>query len=108
MSFMLQESSKETVFVSKFAHIKKRKEKKKKQVSVKFVFKREREREKKKKSSQSLDVPVCCAGENVWEDIHPDSQEFIKEYLKQYPEVSDWKWNVDTVDSFPRMQGRAL
>lgn len=24
--------------------------------------------------------------ENVWEDIHPDSQEFIKEYLAQYPE----------------------
>lgn len=23
---------------------------------------------------------------NVWEDIHPDSQEFIKSYLKQYPE----------------------
>ncbi|XP_014776504.1 histone-lysine N-methyltransferase eggless isoform X1 [Octopus bimaculoides] len=23
---------------------------------------------------------------NVWEDIHPDSQEFIKEYLAQYPE----------------------
>ncbi|KAJ8299143.1 hypothetical protein KUTeg_023203 [Tegillarca granosa] len=23
---------------------------------------------------------------NVWEDIMPDSQEFIKEYLKQYPE----------------------
>lgn len=37
----------------------------------------------------------CCSvnvylytGENVWEDIHPDSQEFIKEYLKQYPEVT--------------------
>ncbi|KAK3101842.1 hypothetical protein FSP39_006755 [Pinctada imbricata] len=25
-------------------------------------------------------------GDNVWEDIHPDSQEFIKDYLKQYPE----------------------
>ena len=25
----------------------------------------------------------------MWEDIHPDSQEFIKEYLKQYPEVSN-------------------
>ncbi|CAC5415707.1 SETDB1 [Mytilus coruscus] len=23
---------------------------------------------------------------NVWEDVHQDSQEFIKEYLKQYPE----------------------
>ena len=30
---------------------------------------------------------LLCSGENVWEDIHPDSQEFIKEYLKQYPEV---------------------
>lgn len=27
-------------------------------------------------------------GVNVWEDIHQDSQEFIKDYLKQYPEVS--------------------
>ncbi|XP_070198817.1 histone-lysine N-methyltransferase SETDB1-like [Littorina saxatilis] len=29
---------------------------------------------------------VYYQSENVWEDIHPDSQEFIKEYLKQYPE----------------------
>ncbi|XP_067655240.1 histone-lysine N-methyltransferase SETDB1-like isoform X2 [Haliotis asinina] len=29
---------------------------------------------------------VCHQSDNVWEDIHPDSQEFIKEYLKQYPE----------------------
>lgn len=24
---------------------------------------------------------------NVWDDIHPDSQDFIREYLQQYPEV---------------------
>ncbi|XP_021368077.1 histone-lysine N-methyltransferase SETDB1-B-like isoform X3 [Mizuhopecten yessoensis] len=29
---------------------------------------------------------VLWQSANVWEDIHPDSQEFIKEYLKQYPE----------------------
>ncbi|XP_060080758.1 histone-lysine N-methyltransferase SETDB1-B-like [Ylistrum balloti] len=29
---------------------------------------------------------VLWQSSNVWEDIHPDSQEFIKEYLKQYPE----------------------
>lgn len=26
-------------------------------------------------------------GINVWDDIEPDSRPFIKEYLKQYPEV---------------------
>ncbi|XP_077994206.1 histone-lysine N-methyltransferase SETDB1-like [Glandiceps talaboti] len=41
--------------------------------------------------------------ENVWEDIHPDSREFIKEYLEIYPErpmvkvkASQWirtEWN---------------
>jgi len=29
---------------------------------------------------------VYKQSDNVWEDIHPDSQEFIKSYLKQYPE----------------------
>lgn len=30
---------------------------------------------------------ICVPGTNVWDDIHQDSQEFIKDYLKQYPEV---------------------
>lgn len=30
---------------------------------------------------------LCVAGKNVWEDIHPDSQDFVKDYLAQYPEV---------------------
>ncbi|XP_078334332.1 histone-lysine N-methyltransferase SETDB1-B-like isoform X2 [Crassostrea virginica] len=29
---------------------------------------------------------VLAQSVNVWEDIHQDSQEFIKDYLKQYPE----------------------
>ncbi|KAK3591876.1 hypothetical protein CHS0354_005079 [Potamilus streckersoni] len=54
--------------------------------------------------------------ENVWEDVHPDSKEFIKEYLAQYPErpmvrlhkgqsvKTEWKgtwWNarVEEVDA---------
>lgn len=43
-----------------------------------------------------FDIKLFCvfkflsSGENVWEDIHPDSQEFIKEYLAQYPEVSEF------------------
>ena len=28
------------------------------------------------------------SGRNVWEDIHPDSQDFVKDYLAQYPEVT--------------------
>ncbi|XP_041367183.1 histone-lysine N-methyltransferase eggless-like isoform X2 [Gigantopelta aegis] len=37
--------------------------------------------------SESKDIhKVYLQSENVWDDIHPDSQEFIKEYLKQYPE----------------------
>jgi len=28
-----------------------------------------------------------CAGREVWQDIHPDSQDFIRSYLHQYPEV---------------------
>lgn len=43
-------------------------------------------------------VKFCCwlllfliysflPGDKVWEDIPQDSKEFIKEYLKQYPEV---------------------
>jgi histone-lysine N-methyltransferase SETDB1 len=29
---------------------------------------------------------VCESSRNVWEDIHPDSREFIRKYLEQYPE----------------------
>ncbi|XP_023214886.1 histone-lysine N-methyltransferase SETDB1-like [Centruroides sculpturatus] len=29
---------------------------------------------------------VCDASKEVWEDIHPDSKDFIKGYLLQYPE----------------------
>jgi hypothetical protein len=29
---------------------------------------------------------VCESSRNVWEDIHPDSKEFIRKYLEQYPE----------------------
>ncbi|XP_067135489.1 histone-lysine N-methyltransferase SETDB1-like isoform X3 [Centruroides vittatus] len=29
---------------------------------------------------------VCESRKEVWEDIHPDSKEFIKSYLQQYPE----------------------
>lgn len=29
---------------------------------------------------------VCEVSKAVWEDIHPDSKEFIKSYLQQYPE----------------------
>lgn len=29
---------------------------------------------------------VCHQSANVWEDIHPDSSEFIKMYLEKYPE----------------------
>ena len=31
---------------------------------------------------------------NVWEDIHPDSQEFIKGYLQQYPEVCSLRVDI--------------
>ncbi|XP_055997005.1 histone-lysine N-methyltransferase SETDB1-like isoform X3 [Ostrea edulis] len=37
--------------------------------------------------SRSDDIhKVLAQSLNVWEDIHQDSQEFIKDYLKQYPE----------------------
>ncbi|XP_033752010.1 histone-lysine N-methyltransferase SETDB1-B-like [Pecten maximus] len=37
--------------------------------------------------SLAVDInKVFWQSANVWEDIHPDSQEFIKEYLKQYPQ----------------------
>ena len=29
---------------------------------------------------------VCKASKNVWEDVHPNSREFIQQYLQQYPE----------------------
>ena len=29
---------------------------------------------------------VCKASTNVWEDVHPNSREFIQQYLQQYPE----------------------
>ncbi|XP_013774016.2 histone-lysine N-methyltransferase SETDB1-like isoform X1 [Limulus polyphemus] len=29
---------------------------------------------------------VCEASNEVWEDIHPDSKQFIRNYLQQYPE----------------------
>lgn len=29
---------------------------------------------------------VCDASQEVWEDVHPDSKDFIKNYIKQYPE----------------------
>ncbi|KDR11107.1 Histone-lysine N-methyltransferase eggless, partial [Zootermopsis nevadensis] len=29
---------------------------------------------------------VCESSRNVWDDIHPDSREFIRKYLEQYPE----------------------
>ena len=29
---------------------------------------------------------VCEMSTNVWEDIHPNSREFIRQYLQQYPE----------------------
>ncbi|XP_034249281.1 histone-lysine N-methyltransferase eggless isoform X2 [Thrips palmi] len=29
---------------------------------------------------------VCESSSNVWDDIHPDSREFIRKYLNQYPE----------------------
>lgn len=29
---------------------------------------------------------VCESSKHVWEDIHPESREFIKTYLQQYPE----------------------
>ena len=29
---------------------------------------------------------VCKASSNVWEDVHPNSREFIQQYLQQYPE----------------------
>jgi hypothetical protein len=29
---------------------------------------------------------VCESSRNVWDDIHPDSREFIRNYLEQYPE----------------------
>lgn len=29
---------------------------------------------------------VCESSKNVWEDIHPDTSHFVKEYLTQYPE----------------------
>ena len=29
---------------------------------------------------------VCESSRHVWEDIHPDSREFIRKYLDQYPE----------------------
>lgn len=29
---------------------------------------------------------VCESSRNVWDDIHPDSKDFIRKYLEQYPE----------------------
>lgn len=29
---------------------------------------------------------VCYSSREVWEDVHPDSKDFIKNYIKQYPE----------------------
>ncbi|XP_054270353.1 histone-lysine N-methyltransferase eggless isoform X2 [Macrosteles quadrilineatus] len=29
---------------------------------------------------------VCATSKNVWEDIHPEPREFIRNYLQQYPE----------------------
>lgn len=29
---------------------------------------------------------VCECSRNVWEDIHPDSRDFVRNYLEQYPE----------------------
>lgn len=50
---------------------------------------------------------VCESSKNVWEDIHPESREFIKAYLQAYPErpmvklqegqmvKTEWKGNPD-------------
>jgi histone-lysine N-methyltransferase SETDB1 len=29
---------------------------------------------------------VCESSKDVWNDVHPSSQAFIKNYLKKYPE----------------------
>jgi histone-lysine N-methyltransferase SETDB1 len=29
---------------------------------------------------------VCATSRNVWEDIHPEPRDFIRNYLQQYPE----------------------
>jgi len=40
---------------------------------------------------------VCNVSENVWEDIHPNSMEFIRKYLEQYPERPMVKLSVGQV-----------
>jgi histone-lysine N-methyltransferase SETDB1 len=40
---------------------------------------------------------VCKASPNVWEDIHPNSKEFIQQYLEQYPERPMVKLTVGQV-----------
>lgn len=50
---------------------------------------------------------VCESSRNVWEDIHPDSKEFIRKYLEQYPErpmvklqqgqIVKTEWNGNTL-----------
>ena len=39
-------------------------------------------------SSMISYVSLVILGKAVWEDIHPDSKDFVKDYLAQYPEVS--------------------
>ena len=40
---------------------------------------------------------VCKASGDVWDDIHPNSKEFIKQYLEQYPERPMVKLTVGQV-----------
>ncbi|TRY76583.1 hypothetical protein TCAL_09221 [Tigriopus californicus] len=44
------------------------------------------------------DIRVACAqSKDVWDDVHPNSREFIKKYLQQYPERPMVKLNVGQI-----------
>ncbi|RZF44065.1 hypothetical protein LSTR_LSTR011110 [Laodelphax striatellus] len=40
---------------------------------------------------------VCESSKNVWEDVHPESKTFIKDYLTRYPERPMVKLNIDEI-----------
>lgn len=44
------------------------------------------------------DIRVTCAqSKDVWDDVHPNSRDFIKKYLQQYPERPMVKLNVGQI-----------
>lgn len=49
-----------------------------------------------KKLISFTDIRVVCSQTEsaVWEDIHPNSRAFVKQYLQQYPERPMVKLNV--------------